>query len=143
MSRPDLDALLNALLPFAQQMLKKHGEFFPFGASMTQDGAITLAGSYDGKEHPSPQEVIAWLVNTLKGQASAGQIKAAGICFDVRVVPPQQHEKVDAIQVSLEHISGEAIDVFLPYRKGFFDKITYGELFASSGTSRIFSGNGS
>jgi len=40
MAHPDLDQLLNAVLPFAQQMLSKHGEFFPFGASMTIDGEI-------------------------------------------------------------------------------------------------------
>jgi membrane protease YdiL (CAAX protease family) len=30
MAHQDLNELLNALLPFAQQMLEKHGEFFPF-----------------------------------------------------------------------------------------------------------------
>jgi hypothetical protein len=29
MAHPDLDKLLNAMLPFGTQMLEKHGEFFP------------------------------------------------------------------------------------------------------------------
>ena len=37
-ARPDLDALMSALLPFAQRMLSKHGEFYPFGAAIDREG---------------------------------------------------------------------------------------------------------
>ena len=30
-AREDYNALLELLMPFAEQMLKKNGEFFPFG----------------------------------------------------------------------------------------------------------------
>ncbi|MEA2711218.1 MAG: hypothetical protein QOF78_3819 [Phycisphaerales bacterium] len=42
MANPDLDELLNALIPFAQQMLAEHGEFFPFGASMDAKGESSV-----------------------------------------------------------------------------------------------------
>ncbi len=45
MAHPDLDELLNALLPFAQQMLTKRGEFFPFGTGMKLR-TIENAGRY-------------------------------------------------------------------------------------------------
>src|SRR5437879_5840614 len=36
--RRHLDDLLDAMLPFAHQMLDKNGEFFPFGAAMGRAG---------------------------------------------------------------------------------------------------------
>jgi hypothetical protein len=35
-----MDALLNAALPFAKQQLTNHGEFFPYGVTMSHDGQI-------------------------------------------------------------------------------------------------------
>ena len=69
MSRPDLDALLNALLPFAKQMLAKHGEFHPFGASMNNDGEISMTAGYTGDEHPEASEVIELLEQALRDAA--------------------------------------------------------------------------
>jgi len=42
---PDLDALLNNLLPFAERMLREHGEFYPFGGSITPDGRHISIGA--------------------------------------------------------------------------------------------------
>ncbi len=141
MSHPDLDQLLNTLLPFAQEALKKRGAFLPFGASMSADGSISLAAGYATDQGKNPAEIVALLVDGLRSHASAGEIKASGICFDVKVVPPGQRDKVDAIETSLEHVSGEAIEVFLPYRKTLFRTLKYGELFASPGIHRVFLGN--
>ena len=44
MAHPDLDKLLNVILPLAQQMLGKHGEYYPFGSSMTTEGQINPTG---------------------------------------------------------------------------------------------------
>ena len=45
MAHPDLNQLLNVALDFAKKMLKQHGEFYPFGASMGADGKITMDGA--------------------------------------------------------------------------------------------------
>ena len=45
MAHPELDQLLNFALEFAQKMLKEHGEFYPFGASMGMDGKISMDGA--------------------------------------------------------------------------------------------------
>ena len=37
-AKEDYNALLNWLMPFAEDMLKKHGEFFPFGAAVNAAG---------------------------------------------------------------------------------------------------------
>ncbi len=138
MSHPDLDTLLNALLPFAQEMLEKRGEFYPFGVTLKQDSTVALSEGYGGHDHPISDNVISLLEEGFRNQASVGQIRAAGICTDVSIVPPGRSEKTDAIRAAIEHMTGESIEVFLPYRKGLFGKIKYGDLFAAKRTSRIF-----
>jgi hypothetical protein len=138
MSRPDLDSLLNFLLPFAQDMLAKHGEFFPFAATMSVGGELAKAASYTGSERPASMEVLEVIEDGLRQSARNSEIRAAAVCVDARVQAPGTTEKTDAIQVKFEHSDGEAIEVFLPYRKGFLRRLKYGELFATQGTRTLF-----
>jgi len=137
-SRPDLNALLNALLPFAQRMLTEHGEFYPFGASMNQAGEISMEAINMSGRRTVSREVVGLLENEFRTAARSGEIRAIGICLEVRLVPPGKTVKTDAIKAVLEHIDGEAIDTFLPYTRGFLGKTKYGEIFASQATPRIF-----
>jgi len=142
MAHPDLDELLNAVLPFAQQMLSDHGEFFPFGSAMTVDGKIEELAAFTGDERPSSEELIALLTRGLRQKATAGEIRAAAICYDVRTIPPGHSEKTDAVCVSLEHQDGETADVYLPYKKGWFGKISYGQIFGSPRKREFFGRTG-
>lgn len=138
MANPDFEQLLDVLLPFAQQMLAKHGEFYPFGATIDTSGKLALAASYTGSEKPESQECIDMLSGGFRREAEQGAIRACGICYDVRTIPPGQTEKVDAVCISFEHNSGEAVKVLLPYRKGVKGGIKYGELFACKGQKSVF-----
>jgi hypothetical protein len=140
MSREDQDQLLNVLLPHAQELLKKYGEFYPFAASLTTDGQVELHAGYSGEEKPPSQEIIDLLVEGLRSEAQEGRFRAAGICFDVRVQPPDGQAKTDAVAVTLEHQAGDAVCVYLPYRKRFLGKIAYGDLFATAEDPQIFVG---
>jgi hypothetical protein len=138
MAHPDLDRLLNSLLPFAQQMLARHGEFYPLGSVMTTTGELVASAVYESAENPPSQQIIDALTHAFRAQAAAGEIRAAGICCDMRITLPGQASKSDAIVVSLEHQSGEAIDCGLPYKKGWFGRVQYGALFATPRTASFF-----
>jgi hypothetical protein len=138
MSRADLNELLPVLFDFAQLMLSKEGEFLPFAASMTPDGKIQSVGGYTGDEHPPSQELIDLLTMAFQRDAAAGKLRATGICMDVRTIAPGETQKTDAICARLEHSDGEAVEVFLPYRKTFLGKIKYGTIFATAGAPVIF-----
>src|ERR1700722_18536202 len=97
MAHPELNQLLNALIPFAQQALAKHGEYYPFGSAINKDGVIVAHVTWDGDENPPSQQVIDTLTKDFQQQAAAGQIRAAGICYDIRTVVPGQSTKTDAI----------------------------------------------
>jgi hypothetical protein len=138
LAHPDLDALLNPLLTFAQQQVSRRKGFFPFGARMSSAGEISLVAGDIGNEQPDPTELITFLVDVFRREAAEGAIRAVGICVDMRVTPPGSSEKTDAVCAQLEHISGECGDVYLPYRKGFLGRIKWGQLFAVTADGRVF-----
>src|SRR5687767_14960513 len=117
MAREDLDNLLSACIPFAQQMLAKHGTFFPFGSTMAPNGEISLASGYDHKPDITAEEVLKLLLDGFRAHARTGEYKAIAYCVDVRVDASDGSGKTDAIRVTLEENGGEAVNVFLPYRK--------------------------
>src|SRR5262245_61302610 len=114
-AREDYNALLQFLMPFAEQMLKKHGEFFPFGAAVSSTGEVAAHATYDGNEQPPSEDVIALLVQGFQREARDGKIRATGICYDGRIT--QDGKKVDAVIISLEHVSGNATKTCVPYTK--------------------------
>jgi hypothetical protein len=137
--RDEMDALLAALLPFAQQMIERQGEFHPYAAALDLSGEIRLVAGYSGEDHPDSSELIELLYEGLAQQSSAGEIRAAGVCSDVRVAPPESGDVTDAIRIAIEHVGSDPIEVFLPYVIRKLRKPQYGELFAQAGAARLFS----
>jgi hypothetical protein len=132
----DLDQLLNALLPFAQQMLGQHGEFFPFGASIRPDGEVRMAAADAGEARPDPEDVLAAVENSLRADAAAGRITAAGTTANVTV--DLGDGPTDAIVVDLDHSDGESVRVFLPYSAGDSGGYVYGDMVGGQGDRRFF-----
>jgi len=143
LAHEDLNQLMNELLPFAQEMLAKHGEFFPFGGYMDIGGGIAHVAGWTGEEQPPSQEVIDVLIGGLRQQAERREIRASALCIDVLAIPPGETEKRDAISVRLEHANAESAIVFLPYRKSPSGDYDYGDLFAVRGTHDVFRPPGS
>jgi hypothetical protein len=135
------DQLINALFPFAQQMLTRAGTFYPFGAVINASGQVESVGGYNGNEHPQPGEIIDLLTAGFRQRIAEGSCRAVGICVDVRFVPPGQTEKVDAALASLEDASG-GLNVYLPYRKQADDRIVYLDLVSMHAQQTIFARKG-
>jgi hypothetical protein len=135
--RDDLDNLLDPLLRFAQDMLKKRGEFYPFGATMSTAGAIQMEAGYTGSERPASQEVIDLLRGGMTARAKSGDIRASGICYDVKF-RGADGKATDAIGVDLEHRASDTVQIILPYSKPRFGGPRYGEMIAGRGERRIF-----
>jgi hypothetical protein len=65
-------------------MLREYGEFYPFGAIMISSGEIRHVGAkIEDDDHPTSQPLIDLLTETFKKQATKGELRAAGICYDV------------------------------------------------------------
>ncbi len=131
------EALLDKLLPFAEEQLKKHREFYPFAAVLLMDDSVETTDYFDGNEHPESKYIIEKLQQIHKKLASEGKIKASGIAWNAGVTSVDG-KPTDAIIVSLEHKDDYSVIVGEPYKIGFFKKVTFGNLFAMEGKHDIF-----
>jgi hypothetical protein len=106
----DLDRLLNTALRFADEMLTKHGVFYPYGAAITRTGDEQVFAADPGEEDdPNPSEVLTSLVNGMSEDART--LRAAALVSDVT------SDRTDAVMIHLEHADSMAMTVLVPYRK--------------------------
>jgi len=130
-AQDDLDGLLNITLPFAQQMLGKSGEFFPFGAVVTASGETRMVTSDLGGEHPASADVLSQLIGQLRQDRAS--LRAVAICSDVRLADS------DAVRVELEHQDGHAMAVLMPYQpKRFGRGVEYSDLRGTRANTQVW-----
>ncbi len=114
-TQADLDALLNAVLPFAEQTLSRYGEMYPFGAAVSSDGQLEMLASDPGiGERPNSEVVLRALYDGAR--ASSRTRRAFAFAADVRV------SAADTVRVELEHQDGAAIVVLVPYSRSRLKK---------------------
>jgi hypothetical protein len=128
----DLDALLNAVLPFAEQTLSKYGEMFPFGAAISSDGQLEmLASGLPEGGHPQSDVVLAGLYDGARTTSSTR--RAFAFVADVRA------NATDAVRVELEHKEGTAIVVLIPYsRSRLKKKVIFGQISGTAGQPNVW-----
>jgi hypothetical protein len=114
--KTDCEALMNSVLPFAEQMLSSHGEFLPFGGAMRPSGELVSVAGHDGDEHPRSVDLIRLIKDGFVEAARQGQFKATALVYDVRIKLPPTGDKSDAIAVSLNHRDNYSIVVIFPYK---------------------------
>jgi hypothetical protein len=131
-AQDDLDGLLDAVLPLAERLVRKSGEFYPFGGVVSRQGETSLTAADPGVgEHPTSQDVLTQLHEAARAQRD--ETRAFAFVADVQV------NGSDAIRVELEHEEGAALVVLLPYARNRFKKsVTLGAMSASQGRRRIW-----
>jgi hypothetical protein len=140
-AKQDSELLVNAVLPFAERMLREYGEFHPCGGYMTLEGRIVDVGAdKDGEDYPRSKDLLAALRKSFRSLARARECKAVALVFNVTITIPGSDRKSDAIQVFVDHSDGYSADIFYPYEL-VDGEVCYGEMFAQAGNHEIFSLN--
>jgi len=123
-AKDDLDALTKLGFDWAQHLLKKHGEFFPFGVDMNDQGQDGFFNGDPGLgEHPPALEVLEVLY--VLAESASASWRAFGVVADITF------NGSDAVRIVAEHQDVATTFVFtMPYtRKGLLRKtVTYGEM---------------
>ena len=117
--KADCEVVMNFGLPLVEELLKRHGEFLPFGAAMRPNGEIVCLGAYDGREVPSLAgsfgEIIRSVKDVLIDGARRQEYMATALFYEVGFTLPSSSERRDAVAVSLNHRDGYSVVVLLPY----------------------------
>jgi hypothetical protein len=133
-----MDDLLDATVRFAQDMLAKRGEFYPFGAIVMADGQVAMSAADPGLgDHPDSVTVINALTDAFRSQARSEEIRASAICCDVRVADDGSG-MTDAIRTTIEHRDSDPVHVLLPYQLDHDGSVSYGELRAARAETTVF-----
>ena len=139
--KEESEKLMSELIPLAEKMLRRYGEFYPYGGYMKPDGSVVEVGvETPNAKHPKSMDLISALRDTFRKKARDHECTAAAVVFDVNVTLPGSHCKSNAIQLCIDHVGGYSAEVFLPYEiKG--NEIVYGETFAQEGGHTVFGVN--
>jgi hypothetical protein len=138
--KQESETLMNALVPVAEGMLRKYGEFYPYGGCMMLDGSVTQIGACDSDtDHPKSSDLLFVLRDSFREMARQRRCKAVALVFNVSITLPNSGEKTDAIQLNIEHAEGYAVEVFFPYRLAE-DGLSYGDTLVQQGKHDVFSG---
>jgi hypothetical protein len=126
----DFDALLDRLMPLAQERLEAEGVCWPVAAAFDRKGVATdLIDPVDGPA--SVRKRLDTVYDVLRDRAE--WLRAVGVAADVRALGR------DSLRVSLEHLDGSSADVFLSYeRKGWRKKLVFDDLRVVTGHTYVF-----
>jgi hypothetical protein len=143
--REDANELLNSGLAYAKRMLRRFGEFGPFGYSLNRDGEVKMEAIGQQDMPPEPALLLDLLRQQLVERAKRGALQAAATASNVSMAKPSEEGYTDAIMVEIEHQSGYCIKAFVPYRItggqffGFFPRVVrFGAIRTQEGVAQLF-----
>lgn len=132
-----LEELVFDLFPLAWRLLKEHGEFLPYAAAKDfTDKTIYFMPRQES--HPqSYQEQIDDLRLRLIKLTTCESVESVAVVFHGKTITKDGSES-DAITFALEHISGEASRLYMPYYTSFLKGLIMGSPIAKHSTPSIF-----
>src|SRR5271169_3279606 len=143
--REDANDVLNAGVSYAKRMLRRYGEFGPFGFAMNQDGDVKMETIAQQDMPADPGLLLDLLRQQLMERARRGALQAAATASNVTMSKPSDEGYTDAIMIDIEHQSGYCVKAFVPYRIaggqffGFFPRVVrFGAIRTQDGAARIF-----
>lgn len=143
--REDANEVLNAAVTYAKRMLRRYGQFGPFGYRMRSDGEVALETVAQHEMPPDPAMLLDLLYQQIGERAEKGLVVAAALASNVTMAKPSDEGYCDAVMVDIEHSSGYCVQAFVPYRitggqlHGFFPRVVrFGAMRTQEGKPRLF-----
>jgi hypothetical protein len=143
--REDANEVLNASVSYAKRMLRRYGEFAPFGYRMNLDGDVQLEIVAQHEMPPEPELLLDLLHEQLAERARKGLLVAAGTASNVTMGKASDEGYTDAVMVEIEHREGYSTQAFVPYKvtggqlHGIFPRVVrFGTLRVQERAPRLF-----
>jgi hypothetical protein len=135
-ARKELQALLEAAVDVATDLLTEASDFAPFALAIRNGQEDILHLEPEDDDPGSPEDVLALLHAGLGDRAAAGEVRATAVVSDVTVADEDDELVSAAIHVGLEHASEEPVVCVVPYDLG--DAVELGEPVFEPGASHVF-----
>jgi hypothetical protein len=143
--REDANDLLNAGVSYAKRMLRKYGEFGPFGYRLNEEGDVVMERIAQQEMPPDPALLLSLLRQQLAEKATRGGMTAAAMASNVSMANASDEGYTDAIMIEIEHRKGYAVKAFVPYKitggqlRGFFPRVVrFGVLRTQDAATQLF-----
>jgi hypothetical protein len=143
--REDANELLNAGVSYAKRMLRKYGEFGPFGYRLNQEGDVVMERIAQQTMPPDAALLLNLLRQQLAEKAQRGGLSAAAMASNVTMSKASDEGYTDAIMIEIEHRSGYAVKAFVPYKitggqlRGFFPRVVrFGAIRMQNADAQLF-----
>jgi len=134
-----LSFLIDHSFPFIEDLLKKHGKYYPVSFVLNNDNTVQAIGRQEGDDQRDQQVVIKGLKEILKLETKKKKIKGIAILYDVKTTDPKTNQKTNAVVAFVEHKDGQgAYTFYFPYKLTDKSELTYGASFGSAATREIF-----
>ena len=127
--KPEIGVIADHLFNVSEQLLKKHGNFLPHAAVLTEEGEVRIVAAAPPNDRTNSTEVLPLLHDGLRQQAKDINLKAIGIAENVTVTLEGQRS-TQAIKVLFEHKRGLTVALYLPFEKKLFRGYVLGSPFS-------------
>lgn len=112
----DIGKLLDHVLATARRMLEEHGDFDPFGASVSWSGELRTYGGPRGVEHEDRTRIYRLMRAGFAKDAAEGRVRAVAVVA-IAAIPPELHLRyTQGVAVAIEG-PGDSRRVYLPYHR--------------------------
>jgi hypothetical protein len=145
LTREDANELLNTSVSYAKRMLRKYGEFGPFGYRLNEEGDAIMERIAQQDMPPDPALLLGLLHQQLAEKAHRGKFSAAATASNVTMAKASEEGYSDAIMIEIEHRSGYSVKAFVPYQItggqlwGFFPRvIRFGAIHTQNAEAQLF-----
>jgi hypothetical protein len=108
-----LNQLFTFSVDFAKDMLQQNGDFYPFGATVSEEGKLAADPGHDGNDEPEAHDVYRVIFDRFATSRSSEALAAALIA---NVTIPEEFEAPakDGVRVHIES-QGYARFIYVPY----------------------------
>jgi hypothetical protein len=136
-AREELNALLDAAIGIAFNLIKKYGNHIPFALVVRTNGEqLNLAA--DNSEIHDGAILKQTLLQEVREMVARAELKAVAFAHNIEYKSAIDRSHVDAIEVDRDHLEDEPVTCILPYKLGSDMQPQPGELFAIDSRERFF-----
>lgn len=125
--------MMSIALEISRDKISKDGNFLPFGLVLETTGKVSIF-----ETEGSSEQAEAHIVEKFRSLAVDNKILGSAVCFDVRVLPPGENVKMNAIKIVLESRGVKPMHGFQLYGFNHEGKLVFAELEVQEDKSLVF-----